>query len=70
MSYTLYRDPAPELCHKDYSGNKRFRVYHPAHGSLTVCAPDTDCAIKVAADEWERRWGDYDFYSKCEVWKG
>ena len=65
--YTAKADPTPR--HQNYLGSKCFRVYHPAHGTITAFAPDSDCAIKVAADEWGRRWGDYDFYSKCEWWK-
>ena len=51
----------------DYEGDKRFRVYHPDHGTITVAAPDEASAIFAAGYAWETDPTRYAFYTECTV---
>lgn len=47
-----------------YTGTKRWYVRHPAFSnSLTVAAPDSDSAMKAAADFWGQPFTAYAFYA-------
>lgn|GEM_PF-3166938 len=52
-----------------YEGNKKWEVFHPAHGTITVTAPEETAALCIAAEAWGATWTDHDFYSRCEVWR-
>lgn len=54
----------------DYSGGKRYDVYHPKHAeTLRVAAPDEYAAMKAAGDYWGENWLNYEFYPYCVVTK-
>lgn len=53
----------------DYTGDKRFRVYHSQHGNTVVSAPDEASAIFAAGYEWGVDPTRIDFYAYCAVSK-
>ena len=56
-----------EAVFKGYRGPKLFKVSHPENGEIRVLAPDKTAALVAAAEFWEQRWQDCEFYMYCSI---
>lgn len=64
---TPFRKGNVRPCFEGYTGNRVWKVSHPAHGDIEVVAPSLPAAISTAAKIWGRRWQEYEFYANCSV---
>lgn len=58
---------AKEGRYEAYTGHRKYKVQHPAHGACYVSAPDADSAMVAAAQVWGTPWTAISFYTQCDV---
>ena len=67
---TKTKDPATakaDAVFQKYSGKKRFWVKPKGRAQILCAAPSEHAAIVAAAEYYNARWQDYEFYAFCDV---
>lgn len=59
---------APDTTARGYSGPRLYRViWYARERALTVAAPTREAAMVAAAEAWDVRWQDLEFYDRVKV---